>query len=154
LAGAGLGTLLVIPFIARMGPGGLIVCAAALGLVAAALFSPSRAVTRVGVLAAIVIAAIPVIRAQNYIHFPYHMDKRGIMAAVAKGEDELVRWDPISKIDVIDETFRPDEATPWHQAGDRKALQYDGGNQTSYFYKFDGNYKALREGIENERGRV
>ncbi|HEY4214950.1 MAG TPA: hypothetical protein VGM84_25970 [Steroidobacteraceae bacterium] len=154
LAGAGLGTLLVIPFIAQIGPGGLIVCAAALGLVAAALFSPSRAIARAGVALAIVIAAIPVIRGQNYIDFRYHMDKRGIMAAVAKGEDELVRWDPISKIDVIDETFRPEEATPWHQSGDRKALQYDGGNQTSYFYKFDGNYKALRDVIENERGRV
>ena len=32
LVGAGLGTVLVIPFILQIGPGGLIVCAAALGL--------------------------------------------------------------------------------------------------------------------------
>jgi len=154
LAGAGLGTILVIPFILQIGPGGLIICAAALGLVAAALFSNSPAMRTACVVLAVVVAAVPIIRGQNYIDFRYHMDKRGIMAAVAKGRDELVRWDPISKIDVIDETFRPDEATPWHQSGDRKALQYDGGNQTSYFYKFDGNYKALRELMENHREKV
>ncbi len=154
LAGAGLGTVLVIPFILRMGPGGLIVCAAALGLVAAALFSNSRAMRSACVVLAVIVAAVPIVRGQNYIDFRYHMDKRGIMEAVAKGRDELVRWDPISKIDVIDETFRPGEQTSWHQSGDRKALQYDGGNQTSYFYKFDGNYKALRELMENHRDKV
>src|SRR6185437_5236756 len=154
LAGAGLGTVLVIPFILRMGPGGLIMCAAALGLVAAALFSGSRAMRSACVVLALIVAAVPIVRGQNYVDFKYHMDKRGIMEAVAKGRDELVRWDPISKIDVIDETFRPDEQTSWHQSGDRKALQYDGGNQTSYFYKFDGNYKALRELMQNHREKV
>jgi spermidine synthase len=154
LTGAGLGTVLVIPFILRIGPGGLIVCAAALGLAAAALFSSSRAVTRTCVALAVVVAAIPIVRGMNYIDFKYHMDKRGIMTAVAAGKDELVRWDPISKIDVIDETFNPADATPWHKSGDRKALQYDGGNQTSYFYKFDGNYKALRQLMETDPARA
>jgi spermidine synthase len=154
LAGAGIGTVLVIPFIAHIGPGGLIVCAAALGLVAAALFSGSRTTSIACVVVAAAVAAVPAIRGQNYIDFKYHMDKRGIMAAIAKGRDELVRWDPISKIDIIDETFRPEEAVPWHQSGDRKAVQYDGGNQTSYFYKFDGNYKALRELMETHREKV
>ncbi len=154
LAGAGLGTVLVIPFIAQIGPGGLIVCAAALGLLAAALFSSSRAATGSCIALAIVVAAVPLIRGQHYIDFKYHMDKRGILGAIAEGKDELVRWDPISKIDVIDQTFRPADAKPWHQSGDRKALQYDGGNQTSYFYKFDGNYPALRELMENHRDKV
>jgi spermidine synthase len=154
LVGAGLGTVLVIPFILEIGPGGLIVCAAALGLIAAALFSESRAATRAYVVAAVVIAAIPAVRGQNYIDFSYHMDKRGILKAVAQGRDELVRWDPISKIDVLDETFSPEIATPWHKSGDRKAIEYDGGNQTSYFYKFDGNLKALRELMDRDRSKV
>jgi len=154
LAGAGLGTVLVIPFILRIGPGGLMVIAAALGLAAAALFSSSRAVVRTCAALAVIVAAIPIVRGLNYIDFKYHMDKRGIMAAVAAGKDELVRWDPISKIDVIDETFRPEDATPWHESGDRKAIQYDGGNQTSYFYKFDGNYKALHDLMEADPSRV
>ncbi len=154
LVGAGLGTVLVIPFILQIGPGGLVVCAAALGLIAAALFSESRAATRAYVVAAIVVALVPAIRGQNYIDFTYHMDKRGILKAVAQGRDELVRWDPISKIDVIDETFSPETATPWHKSGDRKAIEYDGGNQTSYFYKFDGNLKALRELMDRDRSKV
>jgi spermidine synthase len=154
LTGAGLGTVLVIPFIARIGPGGLIVCAAALGLAAAALFSSSRRVSGVCVALAVIVAAVPAVRGRNYIDFKYHIEKRGIIAAIAAGKDELVRWDPISKIDVIDETFHPEEWKPWHQGGDRKALQYDGGNQTSYFYKFDGNYKALRSLVEDHRDKI
>jgi spermidine synthase len=154
LLGAGLGTVLVIPFILQIGPGGLIVCAAALGLVAAALFTESRGATRAYALAAVVIAAIPAIRGQNYIDFTYHMDKRGIITAVKEGRDELVRWDPISKIDVVDETFSPETATPWHKSGDRKLVQYDGGNQSSHFYKFDGNLKALRELMDRDRSKV
>src|SRR6266850_1242651 len=42
LVGAGLGSVIVIPFISTLGPGGLMVCAAALGLMAAALFTESR----------------------------------------------------------------------------------------------------------------
>jgi spermidine synthase len=154
LCGAGLGTVLVIPFILQIGPGGLIVCAAGLGLVAAALFSESKGATRGYVVAAVVIAAVPIIRGQNYIDFKYQMDKRGIITAIKQGRDELVRWDPISKIDVIDETFSPETATPWHKSGDRKLLQYDGGNQSSHFYKFDGNLKALRELMDRDRSKV
>src|SRR5271163_4276797 len=114
LVGAGLGTVLVIPFIMQIGPGGLIICAAALGLVAAALFSETRGATRGYIVAAIVIAAIPMVRGQNYIDFTYHMDKRGILKAVESGRVELVRWDPISKIDVLDETWTPAISAPWH----------------------------------------
>jgi len=154
LVGAGLGTVLVIPFILMIGPGGLIVVAAALALLAAALFTESRGATRGYIVAAVVIAAIPAVRGQNYIDFTYHMDKRGIVTAVKEGRDELVRWDPISKIDVLDETFTPETATPWHKSGDRKAIEYDGANQTSYFYKFDGNLKGLRELMDRDRSKV
>jgi len=154
LVGAGIGTIVVIPFILQIGPGGLIICAAALGLVAAALFTESRGATRGYVVAAVVIAAIPVIRGQNYIDFTYHIDKRGIMTAIAQGRQELTRWDPVSKIDMLDETFSPQTAMPWHKSGDRKAIEYDGGNQTSYFYKFDGNLKALRELMDRDRSKV
>lgn len=150
LIGAGIGTVIVIPFILKIGPGGLIVCAAALGLIAAALFTRSRAVTVTCALAAIALTALPAIRGQSYITYRYHMDKRGILTAVRQGRDELVRWDPISKIEVIDETLGPETRTPWHKAGNRKVIQYDGGNQTSYFYQFDGNLPALRARIRQD----
>ena len=150
LIGAGIGTVIVVPFILKIGPGGLIVCAAALGLIAAALFTGSRAATVFCTVAAIAVAAVPVIRGQNYIAYQYHMNKRGIMAAVQQGRDKLVLWDPISKIDIIDETLGPETIKPWHKAGNRQAIQYDGGNQTSYFYQFDGNLPALRARIRQD----
>lgn len=154
LAGAGLGSVLVVPFIVRLGPGGLMVCAAALGLAAAALFSASRRGTLIASALAVLCFVVPLLRGQQYIDFRYHMDKRGILTAVREGRDELVRWDPISKIDIIDESFNPLTATPWHRAGDRKAIQYDGGNQTSYFYRFDGDLAALRNRVEREAEHI
>jgi len=154
LAGAGLGTVLVVPLILHIGPGGLIVCAAALGLVAAALFTNSRTVTWACTALAVLITAVPIIRGQHYIDFRYHIDKNSIIKAVEAGRDELVRWDPVSKIDVIDDTFSPETATPWHTAGDRKALRYDGGNQTSWLYKFDGDLTGLRRFVDRDRSRV
>jgi spermidine synthase len=154
LVGAGVGTIICIPFVSLMGPGGLIVCAAALGLLSAALFTESRAATRGYIVAAVVVAAVPIIRGQHYIDYKYNMDKRGIMTAIAQGRLELTRWDPIAKIDVLDETWTPQISVPWHKSGDRKAIEYDGGNQTSYFYKFDGNLKALREQMDRDRSKV
>jgi hypothetical protein len=150
LIGAGIGTVVVVPFILRIGPGGLIVCAASLGLVAAALFGSRRAVSVVCVAAALGIAAVPALRGQHYIDYRYHIDKRAILSAVRQGRDELVRWDPISKIDVIDETMSPEARSSWHMGGNRKAIQYDGGNQTSYFYQFDGNLAGLRARIRQD----
>src|SRR5580658_9178399 len=63
LIGAGIGTLLVIPLIAKIGPGGLIVCAAAMALIAAALFSPTKAWTRVSLVLAALALAAPIIKA-------------------------------------------------------------------------------------------
>ncbi len=154
LAGAGIGTVAVVPFIERIGPGGLILCAAALGLVAAALFAP-RPGLRIGALAAAaVIFAVPAYRGQHYIDFTYHTDKRGILTAMREHRDELVRWDPISKIDVIDETLSPETRNPYHLIGDRLAIQYDGGNQTSYFYKFDGDIVGLRRHLDHDLSDV
>ncbi|OLB86046.1 MAG: hypothetical protein AUI15_31750 [Actinobacteria bacterium 13_2_20CM_2_66_6] len=155
LIGAGLGSVIVIPFVSAIGPGGLIVCAAALGLVAAALFSESRFRRRAAIVLAIGLAAFPMVKAPDYIDFVQHMNKQGsVKDAVEQGRRELVRWDPISKIEVIDERWSPEIATPFHRYGDRKAIQYDGGNQTSYFYKFDGDLKALREHLDHDKSRV
>ncbi len=154
LAGAGIGTIAVVPFIERIGPGGLILCAAGLGLVAAASFTPAPG-TRVGMLvAAAVLFAVPAHRGQRYIDFAYHTDKRGIVTATREHRDRLVRWDPISKIDVIDETLSPETRSPYHLIGDRMAIQYDGGNQTSYFYKFDGDIAGLRRHLDRDLSDV
>jgi len=155
LVGAGLGSVIVIPFISTLGPGGLMVCAAALGLMAAALFTESRFRSCAAAAVAIVAAALPIVKAPDYIEFVQHMNKQGrVKDAVEKGRRELARWDPISRIEVIDETWSPEISTPWHPYGDRKAIQYDGGNQSSSFIKFDGDLKALRRHIDRDKSRI
>ncbi|HWW19419.1 MAG TPA: hypothetical protein VNZ06_01325, partial [Steroidobacteraceae bacterium] len=154
LIGAGIGTLLVIPLVAKIGPGGLIVCAAALALLAAALFSANRALTGIAVVAALVILSIPFIRAPKYIDFEEKMDKRGVLADLRAGLGEFERWDPIAKIDVIDQKWTPEKAQPWWPFGDRKIIQYDGGNQSSYFYPFDGDLKAFRVSLDHDKSHI
>jgi hypothetical protein len=154
LMGAGVGSVIVIPFIATIGPGGLMLAAAGLALLAAGLFSESRNLRYLVVVVAVVLAAYPFFKAPNYIDFIQHMDKRGVKEALEQGRGEFVRWDPISKIYIIDETWSPAISKPWHPSGDRKAIQYDGGNQSSYFYKFDGNLKALREHIDRDKSDI
>src|SRR5438477_4094166 len=155
LVGAGLGSVIVVPFISTLGPGGLMLGAAALGLLAAAAFTESKVRRRAAVVLALAVAALPLAKAPDYIEFVAHMNKQGnLRDATEKGRRELVRWDPISKISVTDETWSPEIATPWHLYGDRKSIQYDGGNQTSYFYKFDGDLGALRERIGRDKSRL
>jgi spermidine synthase len=61
------------------------------------------------------------------------MDKRGFKTL--QGGKILTKWDRISRIDLIQ--YR--EEYIW--------IAYDGGTQTSYFYKFDGDYVKLRESL-------
>lgn len=154
LVGAGCGSLLVVPLISHVGPGGLILGAAACGLVAAALFTQGRTVRWVALAGAVVLVAIPVFKMPGYIDFKQQLDKRDVVEALKAGRGEYVHWDPISKIDVIDETWTPEIAAPWHESGDRKAIQYDTGSQTSYFYKFDGDLKALRARLDVDKSKV
>jgi spermidine synthase len=154
LVGAGLGSVIVVPLIALIGPGGLMLLASALALVAAALFSGSRTVRRICAAMAAVVMAVPLIKAPNYVDFVQHMDKRGVKDALAQGRGEFVRWDPLSKIDVIDETWSPAIAAPGHLSGDRKVIQYDSGDQSSFFYKFDGDLAALRAKLEHDKSHL
>ena len=154
LAGAGLGSVLVVPFIATIGPGGLMLGAAGLALFAAAIFFQSTTKTLIAVAIGAVVIGYPFIKSPDYVDFSLHMEKRGVKEALAAGKGEFTRWDPVSKINVIDQTFSPEDATPWHKAGDRKAIQYDGGNQTSYFYRFDGNIPGLRTQLDHDLSRV
>lgn len=154
LVGAGLGSIVAIPLMASISPSGLMLLASACGLLAATLFA-GTARARYGLLAAAaIVAAVPLIMLPHYIEFPPQVDKRGVRDILDTSRNEFQRWDPISKINVIDETWTPEISVPWHLSGDRKAIQYDGGNQTSYFYKFDGNLPGLRALIARDKTHV
>ncbi len=154
LVGAGLGSIVAIPLLPSISPRGLMLLATACGFLAATLFAgTSRA--RYGLLAgAVNVAVTPLVMLPHYIEFPPQVDKRGVRDILDSSRTEFQRWDPISKINVIDETWSPEISNPWHLSGDRKAVQYDGGNQTSYFYKFDGNLSGLRTLLEHDKSHV
>jgi spermidine synthase len=154
LVGAGLGSILVIPLIAKIGPGGLIICAAAMALIAAALFSPTKAWTRVSLVLAALALAAPIVKAPQYIDFVQHMEKRGLVADLKAGLGEFVHWDAISKINVVRQDWTPEKAQPWWPFGSRKAIQYDGGNQTSFFFPFNGDLKAFRAYLDRDKSHV
>jgi len=154
LVGAGVGSIVAIPLMAPISPSGLMLLAAACGLLAATMFA-GTARMRYGLLAgAATVALVPLVMLPHYIEFPPQVAKRGVKETLDTTRNEFQRWDPISKINVIDETWSPEISVPWHLSGDRKAIQYDGGNQTSYFYKFDGNLPALRALVERDQSRV
>lgn len=154
LVGAGIGCALIVPVIPMVGPGGLTLVIAGVGLIAAALFATSRKVAGACVAAAVVIAAVPFIYMPNYIDFTNYEDHRGIVEDKALGRLEITKWDPISKIDVLDKPYTPAEyekSWRWWTGGDRKHIAYDGGSQSSFFYKFDGDLTKLRKDIEADR---
>lgn len=136
LFGASLGCLLIIPLLPKITPAGLIIFGAGLALLAAGVFSQKKWGV-VFVIAGMVVAAAPFAKPDLY-HIELQMNKRGIL--IYKSKIELTYWDPISRIDVIN--FRP--GIKW--------IAYDGGQQTSYFYYFDGDYKKLRRSLD--RGNI
>jgi len=154
LVGAGIGCVVIVPLIPMIGPGGLTFCVAGVALLAAAMFSTSPKASIGCVLAAIAVSAIPFLHMPNYIDFDNHQEHRGIVADKAAGKLEYTKWDPISKIEVLDHPFTPDEyekSDHWWTGGDRKHIAYDGGLQSSFFYKFDGNLPGLRAAIDRDR---
>jgi spermidine synthase len=132
LVGAAIGCVAIIPLLPRLGPGGILVLCGALVLLCASLFLSGDARRYLGFGAALAVAFCAVHGGDDWFAFRYHTDKRHVLTAVAAGMREYSIWDPVSKIDIIKETDF------------RKHIAYDGGNQSSFFYKFDGNLPKLR----------
>ncbi len=138
LLGAAIGCVLLIPLLPRLGTIGIIFVAAAFALLASALFSQSSRWTKVGLAAAIAMLIAPFTWDQIKTFNP-HMNKRNFHSLSALKEG--VWWDPISKIDIINyeglnEIQGKNFTFKW--------IAYDGGSQTSYFYRFDGDFEKLR----------
>ena len=134
LAGAAVGSVALIPLLLPIGPGGALFWAAGVGLVAAVAFVPWRPTSLVPLGAAAVLVVTPVLL-PPYLDFVEHKADRGLRVARAENRSELVRWDPISKVEVID-------------LGSVKNIVYDGGSQGSFIYRFDGDYEGLRRSLE------
>jgi len=148
LTGAAVGCVLIIPLLAPIGPGGILFVTAAFGLVAAALLAPDWRARAAAIGAAALVTAIPVVHAPAYFDFVEHLAKRGVKEARLAGTVEYTRWDPISKIDVIDQIGSDPVTQQADPAARRKHIAYDGGTQSSHIFSFDGHYADLRAAIE------
>lgn len=149
LAGAAIGCVLLIPFLPVIGPGGILFLVASLALVASALFAARTGWSAAALGAAAVSAALPYTLPRRALDFREHIDKRGVEVAQKEGKIEFSRWDPISKIDVIRiraevghnaDTVLVSNAH-WHVA-------YDGGEQSTNLFKFDGDFARLRSDLD------
>jgi len=152
LAGAAVGCVLMIQLLPPIGPGGILLIAAAFALTAAALLSVRSAPRWILAVAAAVVASVPLVRGPASLDFVEHLAKRGVKEARLAGTIEYSRWDPISKIDVVDQMASSPTTEAIDRSARRKHIAYDGGTQSSHIFPFDGNYARLRDGIE--RGTV
>ena len=141
LLGAALGCLLLIPLLPKLGTVGIIVMVAALACLAAAFLSKQKILSAMAIAIAIVIVVVP-FTWDSIKTFEPHMNKRGFIRlnTVDDGKrNEGTWWDPISKVDILNYEGLDDKAFTF------KWIAYDGGTQTSYFYRFDGDYEKLRK---------
>ena len=134
LAGAAIGSVALIPLLLPIGPGGGLFVAAGVALVAAVTFAPWRPRSLVPLAVAVGLMVNPFLLS-DYLDFVEHKPDRGLQNARVQGQSELVRWDPISKVEVID-------------IGPVKNITYDGGSQASFIYPFDGEFRRLRRDLE------
>ncbi len=140
LVGASIGCVIIIPLISKVAPEGLILIAAGLALVAGAFFIASRTSAILLGLIGIVVIGYPILH-EGYLSLDLQANKRGILNYHDK--TELTYWDPIARIDVID--YQNYE----EQKVGIKWIAYDAGTQTSYFYRFDGDFERVRTDVEN-----
>ena len=148
LAGAAVGCVLIIPLLPPIGPGGALFIAAACSLLASGLLSNRGGWLKLTTAAAVIIALIPVLRAPAYLEFTEHQSKRGVKEARLGGTIEFSRWDPVSKIDVIEQADTNPITGVTDERVRRKHIAYDGGTQSSHIFPFDGDYAALRHKVE------
>ena len=146
LIGAGLGCVIFLPYLPRLGPGGLLVCAAGVAMLTAALFCkrwfPSIIVCAIGAL----IVVIPFY--QSSVYFDIHeFDRETVVRELEPGGTrEFSRWDPVARIEVVDskrdaiKKFNP----PFESF---KGIWYDNKRQQSVIWPFDGNFAKLREDV-------
>jgi len=139
LVGASLGCLLVPLLIPAVGGPGMFFVASGIAMLAVCLVSRSKVVISIALICAVGLSGFLISRGEDYLEINYHMDKRGFRSLQVG--HILTKWDRISRIDLIQ--YRKEYI--W--------IAYDGGTQTSYFYKFDGDYEKLRRSLP-EKARI
>ena len=138
LIAAGGACLIFIPLMPSYGPGGMIFIASAASLVAFVCFyKPNKVVAALVVLLAVTMVAIPLLK-DGYIEFDGHANKRGNDEMIEQGKRIMVKWDPVSKLDIL--ATRPNALL----------FSIDGGTQGSWLGQFDGNFSYFDQVREQQ----
>jgi len=128
LIAAGLACLIFIPLLPQYGPGGLIFIASAASVIAFICFRrPGRAMTVAFTVIAIALVAAP-LTVDGYIEFKGHANKRNNDQLIEGGQRLMVKWDPVSKLDVL------------HATSNALLFSLDGGTQGSWLRGFNGDF--------------
>lgn len=144
LFGAAIGSVIFLPFLRKLGPGLLIILSSlSLSLCYAAL-SDKKLVRNLIYLGVILSLAI-LWSWSPKLDFQIIVDKRGVGTAMRSGKIEFSEWDPISKIDIIDQNSYTEDSDEIIIRA--KHIAYDGGSQSSHFFPFDGDLEKLRDDI-------
>ncbi|NKB61715.1 MAG: hypothetical protein GKR95_06110 [Gammaproteobacteria bacterium] len=144
LIGAAVGSVLLIPLLPKLGTVGILYIVGGFCLVSSACFSQNKIWTRTTLVLALITFVAP-FNWSSIKTFDPHMDKRSFRTLQSISEGTW--WDPISKVDIIDyeelgKIVGRDYTFKW--------IAYDGGTQTSYFYRFDGDYEKLRASLPED----
>jgi spermidine synthase len=131
LIAAGFACLILIPLLPAYGPGGMIFIASGAGIVAFLCFSrPKRSVVAIFSIIAVAMVSIP-LTVEDYIEFRGHANKRNNDQYINQGKRLYVKWDPVSKIDVL------------HVKPNDLLFSIDGGTQGSWLSRFDGDFSQF-----------
>jgi len=146
LIGAGLGCVIFLPYLPRLGPGRLLVCAAGAAMLTAALFCkrwfPSIIVCAVGA----IIFVIPFYQSSVFLDIHEFDRETAVRELEPGGTREFSRWDPVARIEVVDskrdaiKKFNP----PFESF---KGIWYDNKRQHSAIWPFDGDFAKLRANL-------
>lgn len=152
LIGAALGCLLLVPLIPKLGTIGILYVVAFFAVISSCLFAKSKiwiiSILMLSSLFFVFIAPVSPLHWEGIKTFRPHMDKRSYASLLPYREGSW--WDPISKVDVIDyERLNASQGTDYSF----KWIAYDGGSQTSYFYRFDGDFESLKAQMPDQAVR-
>jgi len=146
LSGAAIGCLILIPFLPYIGPAGALFLGCGLCWITTGILAERRTLKLLLVILGLSVAAVPVIKStlsdsptDRYFEFKHHISKRTVRERIDTAALERSYWDPISKIDIFNDN-------------NTKHIAYDGGSQSSILFKFDGDYKKLRESLPQGTG--
>jgi spermidine synthase len=133
LVGAGIGSLAIIRLPTLLGPVATLILVAAAGALVATLVSDRATAARRLAGAAAAALIVVAVGFAGRLDLPIHVLKGDLKLGDADQRVEFSRWDPVAKIDILR------QREPFV-----RRIAYDGGSQTSFFYRFDGDFHQAR----------